>query len=54
LRACLMFTRRVGAIFSQFVVSQLRGIIELLKPTWKKALEAGRRRAEGGILFRDG
>jgi hypothetical protein len=51
LRACLMFTRRVGAIFSQFVVSQLRGIIELLKPTWKRALEAGWRRAEEMLKY---
>jgi len=45
LRACLMFTRRVGAIFSQFVVSQLRGIIESLKPIREKAFKIGFKRA---------
>jgi len=51
LRACLMLARRVGAIFSQFVVSQLRSIIELLKPVWKRALEAGWKRAEEMLKY---
>jgi hypothetical protein len=45
LRACLTFTRRVGAVFSELVVSQLRGIIELLKPIGEKAFKVGLERA---------
>jgi len=44
LRACLAFARRVGAISSRVVVSQLRDILRFLAPPRMKALEAGLRR----------
>ena len=51
LRACLMLARRVGAIFSEVVVAQLRDIFKILKPIWERASEAGRRRAEEMLKY---
>ena len=51
LRACLMLARRVGAIFSEVVVSQLRDIFKILKPLGRRALEAGREKAEEMLKY---
>jgi len=51
LRACLILARRVGAIFSEVVVAQLRDIFKTLKPILERASEAGRRRAEEMLKY---
>jgi len=41
-RACLMYARKVGRIVNEFLVGQLRPIVETLKTTFKiQALRAG-------------
>jgi len=44
-KACLMLAKRVGAIFSEFVASQLREIIGFLMPIGEKAFKIGLKRA---------
>ena len=46
-RACLMYARRVGRIVNEFLVGQLRPIVNILKVTFKvQALKAGLKRLQ--------